>query len=84
MLFGLLTALALVPSALSHGDHEHQTPISGPHKSLWYNTIPGDGGTQVRRDSELQLTSIDEMSGRLCFLRHFHLRTSTLLSMFSQ
>jgi hypothetical protein len=47
MLSGLLTVLALASSAFSHADHEHQTPISGPHKSLWYNTIPGDGGTQV-------------------------------------
>ncbi|KAL6719504.1 hypothetical protein ACLMJK_003744 [Lecanora helva] len=35
----------------AHYDHEHdQTPIAGPHKSLWYNTrrpIPGDGGTQA-------------------------------------
>jgi hypothetical protein len=47
MLSCLLAALALVSSVFSHGDHEHQTPVSGPHKSLWYNTIPGDGGTQV-------------------------------------
>jgi hypothetical protein len=84
MLFDLLTAVALVLPVLSHEDHEYQTPISGPHKSLWYNTIPGDGGTQVRKNSQLQLTSIDEMSGRLCLLRHFHLRTSAILSVFSQ
>lgn len=42
--FSLLAAAALVAA---HGDHEHQTPIEGPHKSLWYNTLPGDGGTQV-------------------------------------
>lgn len=29
-------------------DHHDQAPIVGPHKSLWYNTLPGDGGTQVR------------------------------------
>lgn len=29
-----------------HGDHT-QEPIAGPHKSLWYNSLPGDGGTQV-------------------------------------
>ena len=60
MLFSLFTALALVSSALSHGDHEHQTPISGPHKSLWYNSLPGDGGTQVFQNipvsAKLQLT----------------------------
>ena len=32
---------------VAHGDHGDQKPIAGPHKSLWYNTLPGDGGTQV-------------------------------------
>lgn len=39
--------VVLATFAAAHGDHEHQTPIEGPHKSLWYNTLPGDGGTQV-------------------------------------
>lgn len=38
--------LALAAAVVAHGDH-NQLPISGPHKSLWYNTLPGDGGTQV-------------------------------------
>jgi agmatinase len=54
MLSGLVTALALVSSAVSHGDHEHQTLVSGPHKSLWYNTMPGDGETQVGDSFRLQ------------------------------
>jgi len=34
--------------AQAHCDHNpQQEPIIGPHKSLWYNTLPGDGGTQV-------------------------------------
>src|SRR5437667_9214147 len=37
----------LAIGSLGHADHENQTPMSGPHKSLWYNTLPGDGGTQV-------------------------------------
>jgi agmatinase len=39
--FALLLAVAT-----AHSDHS-QVPIEGPHKSLWYNTLPGDGGTQV-------------------------------------
>ena len=39
----LLSFLAL---AVAHSGVE-QEPIAGPHKSLWYNTLPGDGGTQV-------------------------------------
>ncbi|KAH8627250.1 Arginase/deacetylase [Alternaria alternata] len=32
----------------AHGDHGHdQEPLAGPHEGLWYNTLPGDGGTQV-------------------------------------
>lgn len=47
----LLLSLAAVVQA--HGDqNHHQEPISGPHKSLWYNTLPGDGGTQVREAAE--------------------------------
>ena len=38
----------IVAVATAHGVHEDQSPILGPHESLWYNTLPGDGGTQVR------------------------------------
>ena len=42
------TAAALAAVVTAHGDHDHeQDPIAGPHKSLWYNALPGDGGTQV-------------------------------------
>lgn len=44
--FTLVAGLAGLAAA--HGDHGHdQDPIEGPHKGLWYNTLPGDGGTQV-------------------------------------
>ena len=46
MLSSLAVVAAVLASAVGHGDHE-QTPIAGPHKSLWYNALPGDGGTQV-------------------------------------
>lgn len=47
MLTTALSVALLSAIALAHGDHEHQVPIAGPHKALWYNTLPGDGGTQV-------------------------------------
>ncbi|TVY16228.1 putative agmatinase [Lachnellula arida] len=47
MLTNILTVAILATSGLAHGDHEHQIPIAGPHKALWYNTLPGDGGTQA-------------------------------------
>jgi agmatinase len=47
MISPVLAATFLAAGALAHGDHEHQVPIAGPHKALWYNTLPGDGGTQV-------------------------------------
>jgi hypothetical protein len=61
MLTNILAVAVLATSALAHGDHEHQVPIQGPHKALWYNTLPGDGGTQVGQlrvkiHWELQLT----------------------------
>lgn len=39
-------AVAFAATTAAHGDHT-QEPIAGPHKRLWYNTLPGDGGTQV-------------------------------------
>lgn len=42
----VLNTLALAGLAIAHGNHQ-QVPMSGPHKQLWYNTLPGDGGTQV-------------------------------------
>ncbi|KAH7328760.1 arginase family-domain-containing protein [Stachybotrys elegans] len=41
-----LLALGSVAGVVAHGDHA-QEPMEGPHKSLWYNTLPGDGGTQA-------------------------------------
>jgi len=46
MIFSTLTLLALSSFASAHGYHE-QKPLSGPYESLWYNTLPGDGGTQA-------------------------------------
>ncbi len=43
----------MAAGALAHGSHDSQVPFQGPHKALWYNTLPGDGGTQVS-----QLTSL--------------------------
>ncbi|KAJ5536383.1 agmatinase 1 [Penicillium frequentans] len=38
--------LALASLSAAHGDHD-QIPMAGPHKDFWYNTLPGDGGTQA-------------------------------------
>lgn len=40
-------ALLWAAIAAAHSGHADQSPIAGPHQSLWYNTLPGDGGTQV-------------------------------------
>lgn len=40
---GLLALSALVAA---HGE-QSQSQLAGPHQGLWYNTLPGDGGTQV-------------------------------------
>lgn len=40
--------LSLVAAVSAHGGYDHdQEPLAGPHEGLWYNTLPGDGGTQV-------------------------------------
>ncbi|KAI1658187.1 Arginase/deacetylase [Daldinia decipiens] len=46
----MLTALFVLNSlafAAAHGTHDDQKTLSGPHQSLWYNVLPGDGGTQA-------------------------------------
>ncbi|KAI4266954.1 MAG: hypothetical protein L6R38_008461 [Xanthoria sp. 2 TBL-2021] len=50
MLKSITSALCITALVLGHSDHNAQSPIQGPHQSLWYkafNTIPGDGGTQA-------------------------------------
>jgi agmatinase len=37
--------LGWAAAVTAHAGHE-QIAL-GPHQSLWYNTLPGDGGTQV-------------------------------------
>ncbi|CAH0034005.1 unnamed protein product [Clonostachys rhizophaga] len=46
MHFTSLLALGWATIASAHGDHK-QKAISGPHEGLWYNALPGDGGTQA-------------------------------------
>lgn len=53
-MFRLLGTVALAASARAHAGHADQEPLEGPHKSLWYNTLPGDGGTQVTTLSKTQ------------------------------
>lgn len=43
-----LLALGLAAIATAHAGHgQTQKVMEGPHKSLWYNRLPGDGGTQA-------------------------------------
>jgi hypothetical protein len=52
MLLKSLTALSFASAAIAHGSHDHdQEPMTGPLQSLWYNTLPGDGGKQVKASS---------------------------------
>ena len=46
-----IVALATVLQAHEHG-HD-QEPIEGPLQKLWYNVLPGDGGTQVSQTKVL-------------------------------
>ncbi|PGH16214.1 agmatinase [Helicocarpus griseus UAMH5409] len=45
-MFSTISMLVLAAAASAHFNHD-QTPLAGPHMSLWYNTLPGDGGTQA-------------------------------------
>ncbi|MCJ1309853.1 hypothetical protein MMC25_003514 [Agyrium rufum] len=43
----LTVASVLATGASAHESPNSQKPVAGPHQNLWYNTIPGDGGTQA-------------------------------------
>ncbi|BCS19355.1 agmatinase [Aspergillus puulaauensis] len=45
MFLSIATLFAFSAVASAHGNH--QTPLTGPLQKLWYNTLPGDGGTQA-------------------------------------
>lgn len=76
---GLLAISSLVAA---HGDHS-QTPLAGPHQGLWYNTLPGDGGTQVGNRSlilRVKWLIISSISpGRLRLLRYLNFWSPALL-----
>ncbi|KAJ2976185.1 hypothetical protein NUW58_g8153 [Xylaria curta] len=42
-----LAFLGTAITVAGHGHQSAQSPLSGPHQSLWYSTLPGDGGTQA-------------------------------------
>ncbi|KAI4739945.1 Arginase/deacetylase [Aureobasidium sp. EXF-12298] len=47
-MYRLITLVAAIAAGVSaHGDHSQEAFKEGPHKSLWYNALPGDGGTQA-------------------------------------
>lgn len=71
------TLLSFAAAVAAHGDHD-QEPLAGPHESLWYNTLPGDGGTQVRNSIPVNdvAVGINVDIGRLRLLRNFHIRSS--------
>lgn len=45
MFSSVATLFAFSAVVSAHGNH--QTPLTGPLQKLWYNTLPGDGGTQA-------------------------------------
>ena len=48
--------LSFAAAVAAHGDHDHdQEPLAGPHEGLWYNALPGDGGTQVGAPLSMKL-----------------------------
>lgn len=85
MIASIAGFVALSALATAHGDHG-QSQLAGPHQGLWYNTLPGDGGTQVNDPFELnsrETISLNEL-GRLRILRDLNFRPPALLPMSGQ
>lgn len=81
MIHPTVLALGWAAIASAHAGHE-QASLSGPHESLWFNNLPGDGGTQVRSSLSFmivvsRLTLIYPV-GRLGLLRYLYLWTTAL------
>ena len=75
------TLLSFAAAVAAHGDHDHdQEPLAGPHEGLWYNTLPGDGGTQVSDQtlSEALFAAVDFSVGRLDLQWYLHLRSAAV------
>lgn len=85
----ILNTLALASLAIAHGSHQ-QVPMAGPHKQLWYNTLPGDGGKQVGfqlrtgHPLESPIWHKDPLPGGLSLLGYFDIRTAAVFSLFGQ
>ncbi|KAK7931166.1 hypothetical protein PG985_001878 [Apiospora marii] len=47
MMHPTLLALGLAAVTSAHGTHDQKPLKAGPHKGLWYNNLPGDGGKQA-------------------------------------
>ena len=78
-IFLLTAALAILVRAHGDNDHEDQVLIAGPHESLWYNALPGDGGTQVGLNQLLSLNQLaKQRRGRLCIQRDRNVWTFTV------
>ncbi|KAI0466727.1 arginase family-domain-containing protein [Xylaria cf. heliscus] len=43
----IIVAFGIAIGVAGHDTQSHQSSLSGPHQSLWYNTLPGDGGKQA-------------------------------------
>ncbi|RYC59708.1 hypothetical protein CHU98_g6493 [Xylaria longipes] len=43
----ILIVFGIAVCVAGHDPQNHQSPLPGPHQSLWYNTLPGDGGKQA-------------------------------------
>ena len=68
--------LSFAAAVAAHGDHDHdQEPLAGPLEGLWYNTLPGDGGTQVQPSNTSLGAAIDLLTGRFSLLGNFHIRS---------
>jgi hypothetical protein len=81
-----LLFLAAISSVVGHehtGNLQEHLSAQGPHRErLWYNTLPGDGGTQVYLPLPLILWFILIcLIGRLGILWHLHIWTPAILSM---
>ncbi|KOS43793.1 hypothetical protein ACN38_g5280 [Penicillium nordicum] len=46
MFASIVGLVVLATLTTAHDDHR-QSQLAGPHQGLWYNTLPGDGGTQA-------------------------------------
>lgn len=76
MISKYLVTLFLSALAAGHSPNDAQKAMCGPHESLWFNTLPGDGTLRFVQYSILEARELSLLRQTPYFLAYRHLAAS--------